>query len=192
MSVRLRLTLLYGALTSVTLIISSILLYVVLYQTMMMETDTFLQSKARDLGASTQVIGGPAAYWVRLPDLDRFVESDVYAPILSQDGDILDEQMIRLVDGLNQGRELAVDMKDIDAMIAHRFVIVGLHRLGLAANHGNPLGIGLPRQLPNGRCVACFGPPQCHALKVPDLPPDLCTSLTSEITMPRSTDLHMS
>src|SRR5262249_21869110 len=30
---------------------------------------------------------------VRLPDLDRFVESDVYAQILSQDGDILDESM---------------------------------------------------------------------------------------------------
>jgi signal transduction histidine kinase len=93
LSVRLRLTLLYGALTSVTLIISSVLLYVVLYQTMTLETDAFLQSKARDLGASTQVIGGPGAYWVRLPDLDRFVESDVYAQILSQDGDVLDESM---------------------------------------------------------------------------------------------------
>jgi signal transduction histidine kinase len=66
---------------------------VVLYQTMTTETDAFLQSKARDLGASTQVIGTPSAYWVRLPDLDRFVESDVYAQILSQDGDILDESM---------------------------------------------------------------------------------------------------
>ena len=40
--------------------------------------------------------------------------------------------------------------------------------------------------------VARLGPSQRHPLKVPDLPPDLCSSLTSEITMPRSTDLHMS
>src|SRR5882757_10905451 len=30
-----------------------------------------------------------------------------------------------------------------------------------------------------------------YAFHVPDLPPDLCNSRTSEITMPRSTDLHM-
>lgn len=91
MSIRLRLTLWYAALTAITLIISSVVLYVVLDQAMTAATDTFLRTKAYDLGASTQVIGGPGAFWIRLPDVDRFVEADVYAQILGATGQILDE-----------------------------------------------------------------------------------------------------
>ncbi len=93
MSVRVRLTLWYTALMAVTLVVSSIILYVVLYQSMTTETDAFLQSKARDLGASIQITGGPLVYYFRLPDLDRFVEADVYAQILSSTGDVLDESL---------------------------------------------------------------------------------------------------
>jgi signal transduction histidine kinase len=91
LSIRLRLTLWYAALTAITLILASMVLYVVLYQTLTSETDTFLRSKARDLGASIQVIGGPRVYYAVLPDLDRFVEADVYAEILSARGDVLNE-----------------------------------------------------------------------------------------------------
>src|SRR5713226_10227990 len=91
MSVRLRLTLLYGSLTAVTLIVSSLLLYLVLDQIMTSETNSFLRSKAQDIGASTQVIGGPGAVWVRLPDLDRFSEADVYVQVLDDSGKIIDE-----------------------------------------------------------------------------------------------------
>jgi signal transduction histidine kinase len=76
---------------TVTLIVSSVILYAVLNQSMTTETDAFLRSKARDLGASIQISGGPIIYYFRLPDLDRFVESDVYAQILSPQGDVLDE-----------------------------------------------------------------------------------------------------
>ncbi len=91
MSIRLRLTFWYAALTAITLIISSVVLYVVLDQTMTAATDAFLQTKAYDLGASTQVLGGPSTFWVRLPDVDRFVEADVYAQVLGESGEILDE-----------------------------------------------------------------------------------------------------
>src|SRR5476651_212256 len=105
--------------------------------------------------------------------------------------------MVRLVDGLDQCREFAIHMEEVDAMRPHGFVIVGLHWLGLPADQGNPFGIGLPRQRADGWRIACLGAPHghglnVHALNVPDLPPDLCTSFTSEITMPRSTDLHIS
>jgi two-component system OmpR family sensor kinase len=93
MSVRLRLTLWYTALTAVTLIVSSVILYVVLQETMIFDADAFLTSKAKDLGASTQVIGGPSTFWVRLPDLDRFAESDVFVQVLDRNGDILDESL---------------------------------------------------------------------------------------------------
>jgi two-component system OmpR family sensor kinase len=91
MSVRLRLTLWYAALTALVLVVSSLALYLVLNQTMTADTDTFLRSKARDLGASTQVIGGPSTFYVRLPDLDRFVEADVYVQVLAPTGVILDQ-----------------------------------------------------------------------------------------------------
>lgn len=93
MSVRLRLTLWYSALIAITLIISSVILYVVLQQSMVFDADAFLTSKAKDLGASTQVLGGPATFWVRLPDLDRFTESDVFVQVLDQNGDVLDESL---------------------------------------------------------------------------------------------------
>ena len=93
MSVRLRLTLWYSALIAITLIGSSLILYVVLQESMISDADAFLTSKAKDLGASTQVIGGPGTFWVRLPDLDRFAESDVYVQVLDRDGDVLDESL---------------------------------------------------------------------------------------------------
>jgi len=71
-SVRLRLTLWYTALTALTMVLSSLILYVVLQQTLTTDADAFLRGKAVDLTASIQVIGGPTAYWVHLPDLDRF------------------------------------------------------------------------------------------------------------------------
>ncbi len=91
MSVRLRLTLWYAGLTALTLVLSSLILYVVLEQTMTLDTDVFLQNEARDLSANTRLIGGPAIFNVRLPDLDRFVEAGVYAQILTVDGEILDQ-----------------------------------------------------------------------------------------------------
>lgn len=100
MSVRVRLTLWYAGLTALVLILASIALYVVLDQTMTQETDAFLASKARDLGASIQIVGGPLYSEVRLPDLDRFVEADVYAQVLGRDGNILDESMSMDGDGL--------------------------------------------------------------------------------------------
>src|SRR6185437_13646746 len=92
MSIRLRLTLWYAGLMALTLILSSIALYVVLNQATTADTDAFLQSKARDLAASTQIIGGPCAFYARLPDLDRFVEADVYAQVIGC-GKVLDESM---------------------------------------------------------------------------------------------------
>ncbi len=93
MSVRLRLTLWYAGLTALALILSSLALYVVLQQALTAETDSFLESKARDLAASTQIVGGPLYAEVRLPDLDRFVEADVYAQVINKDGNVLDESM---------------------------------------------------------------------------------------------------
>ena len=92
MSIRLRLTLWYAGLMALTLILSSIALYVVLNRATTADTDAFLQSKARDLAASTQIIGGPCAFYARLPDLDRFVEADVYAQVIGC-GKVLDESM---------------------------------------------------------------------------------------------------
>src|SRR5215471_7865892 len=75
-----------------TLVLGSIALYVLLQRNLVDDTDAFLQSKARDLGASIQLTGGPGFYeaWLGRP-LDRFVESDVYAQILRNDGTVLDE-----------------------------------------------------------------------------------------------------
>src|SRR5438132_7973588 len=112
MSVRLRLTLLYALLMAVTLIISSLILYVVLDQTMTSETDAFLRSKAQDLGASIQVIGGPGTFWVRLPDLDRFAEADVYVQALDENGSILDQSVSM------GGYSLPLDPKGVAAGIA--------------------------------------------------------------------------
>ncbi len=92
MSIRLRLTLWYAGLMALTLILSSIALYLALNQATTADTDTFLQSKARDLAVSTQIIGGPCTFYARLPDLDRFVEADVYAQVLGC-GRVLDESM---------------------------------------------------------------------------------------------------
>jgi len=75
------------------MVLSSLILYVVLQQTLTTDADAFLRGKAVDLTASIQVIGGPTAYWVHLPDLDRFVESDVYVQVLNQTGEILDESV---------------------------------------------------------------------------------------------------
>jgi two-component system OmpR family sensor kinase len=94
MSVRLRLTLWYAGLTALTLIISSIALYFVLNEALTAETDAFLESKAHDLAASTQIIpvGGPCDVYAHLPDLDRFVEGDVYAQVIGCKG-LIDESM---------------------------------------------------------------------------------------------------
>jgi signal transduction histidine kinase len=91
MSVRLRLTLWYAAFMAMTLVLGSMALYLVLERNLVDDTDTFLQSKARDLGASIQFTGGPGYYEAWLPYLDQFVESDVYAQILSDRGVVLDE-----------------------------------------------------------------------------------------------------
>lgn len=93
MSVRLRLTLWYAGLMALTLIISSIALYAVLHEALILDTDTFLQVKARDLTISTQIIkGGPCLFYAHMPGLDRFVEADVYAQLIGCDK-ILDESM---------------------------------------------------------------------------------------------------
>src|SRR5258707_4248984 len=91
MSVRQRLTAWYAALTAITLIVSSLILYLVLQQSLNLDSDAFLTTKASEIGAGTQIVGGPATFWVRLPDQDRFVESDVYVQVLNRDGEILDE-----------------------------------------------------------------------------------------------------
>jgi len=98
MSVRLRLTLWYTVLTAVTMVISSVILYVVLRQTINADTDAFLASKAHDLAASIQIIpvksGNQIVHYVApLPDVDRFAEADVYAQELDVTGSILDESM---------------------------------------------------------------------------------------------------
>ncbi|HLG50907.1 MAG TPA: HAMP domain-containing sensor histidine kinase [Chloroflexota bacterium] len=84
MSIRLRLTVWYAGLMALTLVLSSVILYLVLNQSMTIETDTFLESKARDMSFSLQSA-------LRLPDLDRFAEGDVYAQLLMPDLRIVDE-----------------------------------------------------------------------------------------------------
>ena len=96
MSIRLRLTLWYTILTAVTMVISSLILYVVLRQTINADTDAFLASKAHDLAASIQIIpvqsGNQIVHYVApLPDVDRFAEADVYAQELDATGSVLDE-----------------------------------------------------------------------------------------------------
>src|SRR5579884_4311749 len=93
MSVRLRLTLWYAGLTGLTLIISSIALYVVLNQSLITDTDSFLQGEARDLARGITPIIGWCQPFARLPNRDRFVEADVYAQLISCDGRVLDESM---------------------------------------------------------------------------------------------------
>lgn len=98
MSVRLRLTLWYTVLTIVTMVVTSVILYAVLHQTISADTDAFLASKARDLIASIRITpsasGGTSRYYALLPvDVDRFVEADVYAQELGPDGTVLDESM---------------------------------------------------------------------------------------------------
>ena len=78
---------------ALTLIVSSIVLYVVLNDALTADTDTFLQTKAMDLAANTQIFGEPTPFWAQLPVLDRFVEADVYAQVLTRNGAVLGESM---------------------------------------------------------------------------------------------------
>lgn len=91
MSVRLRLTLWYAALTAIILLVGSLILYVVLRQNLVSETDSFLQHEAFDLAANVTVTGGPSVYQVWLPPRDQFLEPNVYAQIIRGDGQVLDE-----------------------------------------------------------------------------------------------------
>lgn len=93
MSVRLRLTLWYAGLTALTLIISSIALYIVLNQSLIADTDSFLQGEARDLSRGITPIIGWCQPFARLPNRDRFVEADVYAQLIGCDGRVLDQSM---------------------------------------------------------------------------------------------------
>ena len=67
--------------------------------------------------------------------------------------DVLDQQVIGPREGLDQPGEPIAEPREVDAMLAHRPFIVGLHRLGLAADQRHPLGVGRPRQVANGGSV---------------------------------------
>lgn len=89
MSVRLRLTLWYAGLMAVTLIVSSIALYIVLDQALTEDIDSYLDAEATYLARNTQVVGTLAS----LPSLDRFVEASIYVQVLSPQGRVLAESM---------------------------------------------------------------------------------------------------
>lgn len=94
MSVRLRLTLWYAGLMTLTLVTLSVLLYFVLHEAMTIETDTFLESKANDLAVSIHILSElppPPLAGHLLPDPDRFAEGDVYAQLLTPSGMIIDQ-----------------------------------------------------------------------------------------------------
>jgi signal transduction histidine kinase len=77
--------------TAVILVVASLILYVVLRQNLVGETDSFLQREALDLAANVRITGGPGVYQVWLPARDRFLEPNVYAQIIQGDGQVLDE-----------------------------------------------------------------------------------------------------
>ena len=67
--------------------------------------------------------------------------------------DVLDQQRLGFGDRLDQRDDPLALAQKVDAMVADRGVEVGRHRLRLAADDGNPLGVGLARQIARRRRV---------------------------------------
>src|SRR5260370_26308563 len=61
--------------------------------------------------------------------------------------------MIGARDGLDQSGERAAEIKEIDAVVPQRRLIVGRHRLGLAADQRDPLRVGFTRERADGESV---------------------------------------
>ena len=64
-------------------------------------------------------------------------------------GQVLDEQMVGLVHGLDQRHQSGADVQQIDHVLAHRPLVVRRHGHGLAADQRNPFRISGPCQLPD-------------------------------------------
>ena len=79
-------------------------------------------------------------------------------------GHVLDHQVIALVDRLDEGGEATLEEGEVDAMLAHRLLMVGLHRLGFAADHGHPFGIGFAREHTHGGGIVRHRAPQRRCL----------------------------
>ena len=67
--------------------------------------------------------------------------------------DVFDQQRLGFGDRLDQRDDPLALAQKVDAMVADRGVEVGRHRLRLAADDGNPLGVGLARQIARRRRV---------------------------------------
>jgi hypothetical protein len=59
--------------------------------------------------------------------------------LIWQGGDVLDQQMRRLGDHLNQRDWPASLLKEIDDMVGYGLHVILRHRLWFAADHRNPL-----------------------------------------------------
>jgi hypothetical protein len=77
------------------------------------------------------------------------------APALpvGRDRDVLDPQMIGPRHRLDEADKRAAVGQEIDRVLAHRAVIVRLHRQRLAADQRDPFGAGRARQVVDPRCV---------------------------------------
>ena len=67
--------------------------------------------------------------------------------------DVLDPQMIRSQDHLDQASKHALVDEKIDYVLGDRALIVRLHRQRLSPDQRDPLGVGRTRQIANSRRV---------------------------------------
>jgi hypothetical protein len=75
------------------------------------------------------------------------------ALLLRRDRDILDPQMVRPQDRLDEPGKHAVNDQKVDRMLGDRALIVGLHREWLAPDQRDPFGVSCMRQRANSRSV---------------------------------------
>src|SRR5690348_11939439 len=73
-----------------------------------------------------------------------------------QDSEIFDDQMVRMHDRLDEACERAIAIQQVEAVRAHGRLVIRTHRLGLAADNGNPFGVSRPRQLTDSGSVGYF------------------------------------
>src|SRR5260221_11409556 len=62
-------------------------------------------------------------------------------------GDVLDEEMIRKRNHLDQADETIADEGVVDDMLSHGARVIRRHRLGLAPDDGTPFRVGRPREI---------------------------------------------
>src|SRR6202522_1378931 len=72
---------------------------------------------------------------------------------LRRNGDVLDPQVIRSQDRLDEAGERAVNDQKINRVLGARALIVCLHRHGPPPDQRHPLGIGRAREIANSRGV---------------------------------------